>query len=446
VGWAGWLFAVFSLWLQWQSNVYQPRTWLWLPFAVVGGIASGAVALGGLYGIARGPRRLAALALVIGGGTPMVLWTLLVVYMLYMPWRGGMPFNTIQNVGSLAAADLMTLHAGLRYAHRRESNRLVMYYGDPVDRPDEDLVAMDAHLARLETVLGQQQHSKIVWVRGSALGRNREANRGVAIGSPASPAGALDRHELAHAFIYQFTRPDTDPPTVLIEGWAVAQQGGDGRGLGAAAAAARAEIISVKKADRCLHDLTISPWYYQPVNGAYNIGGAWVDQLLRRYGGQRFLELYNSARPESFAADCQRILGRSLDDLQQDLWDEVYPFHGDVEAIKRAVRDDLPLGTKRERVEAWPTEHLGRLAMVTDQVKSVGFAGKSIAQLADCPETKVAMVVQFTVPLHPSDFQGVIAPNHILVTVLLDAAGEVTGYYFLTLREMAEIEARRAGR
>jgi hypothetical protein len=46
------------------------------------------------------------------------------------------------------------------------------------------------------------------------------------------------------------------------------------------------------------------------------------------------------------------------------------------------------------------------------------------------------------VPLRPSIFHGELAPNNMQVYLFLNPAGEVTCYYFLTLRELADLEAR----
>ncbi len=86
---------------------------------------------------------------------------------------------------------------------------------------------MDAHLAHLEEVLGRRQHSQIHWVRGPALGMGPMCIHSIALGSESSPAGVLDRHELAHAFLYQFSvpGPGAEPPMLLLEGWAMAVDG-----------------------------------------------------------------------------------------------------------------------------------------------------------------------------------------------------------------------------
>ena len=100
-----------------------------------------------------------------------------------------------------------------------------MYYDDRVSDPAGDAAAMDAHLARLEVVLERRQHSRIHWIRGRALGMHAMSIHSVALASEVSPAGWFDRHELAHAFMYQFSDPGSEPPMLLLEGWAMAVDG-----------------------------------------------------------------------------------------------------------------------------------------------------------------------------------------------------------------------------
>src|SRR5207245_512799 len=111
-----------------------------------------------------------------------------------------------------------------------ESKRLVMFYDDRVMQPARDLEAMDQHVARLEALLEAPLRERIFWVRGQALGQRRMQFGGLVLGSSHSPTDwetadhpdrlSVDRHELAHAVIHQLAPSETDPPTLLVEGWA----------------------------------------------------------------------------------------------------------------------------------------------------------------------------------------------------------------------------------
>jgi hypothetical protein len=61
-----------------------------------------------------------------------------------------------------------------------------------------------------------------------------------------------------------------------------------------------------------------------------------VDFLLRRHGPQRFVELCSACRPGTFEADCRRIYGTDLDDLEKQFWE-------DAERLAREARPPEPL-------------------------------------------------------------------------------------------------------
>jgi hypothetical protein len=313
LSWLGWAAAVFSLWLQFHLGVYHTQVWLWLPAALLG-VAAGAGAF--LFGSWRGvfgPRRWAGLGWALLGAAPLLLWAALVVYMFHEQDEKYLPSDDAHKVGRLAAINLLEGHAWLRYPHRLETERLVMYYADGVSDPAGDAAAMDVHLARLEEILGRRQHSKITWVRGSALGLHGMSIHSVALASDASPASWVDRHELAHAFLYQFSRPDSEPPMLLLEGWAMAVDGHP-EPLQMTALACRG------KAETCLGRILGPEDYHRGTGDAYYVGGALVDYLLRRYGGERFLEFYNACRPGSYETDFERLYGVSFGDMERDFW------------------------------------------------------------------------------------------------------------------------------
>jgi hypothetical protein len=190
-------------------------------------------ALGRVY---RGPRRLAAAAWALAGALPLVLYAGLAVYVLRLS-ASGQPFPThiVSDIAHVAVASLMEAQAHRAYRHRLESPRLVMFYDDRVTDPHKDLEAMDRHVATLEAQTGKPLRGKIHWVRGEVFGQRLMAIRGLALGSPQSPADwdtadhpfrlSVDRHELAHGVLHQLQPPDADPPTLLIEGWAEAHSG-----------------------------------------------------------------------------------------------------------------------------------------------------------------------------------------------------------------------------
>jgi hypothetical protein len=143
-----------------------------------------------------------------------------------------------------------------------------------------------------------------------------------ALASEASPAFWFDRHELAHAFLYQFTDPRAEPPMLLLEGWAMAVDGHP-EPLAATARTARAHFTAWRGTNACLRSILSPDLYHVGSAYAYDLGGALVDFLLRRYGPDKFVAFYNGVRPGSFDEDCRRVFGRRIDDLEAEFWEDV---------------------------------------------------------------------------------------------------------------------------
>ncbi|MGL6074531.1 MAG: hypothetical protein ACRC8S_10255 [Fimbriiglobus sp.] len=319
VSWVGWGAAVLSLWIQYQLGVYDTVDWLWLPFEVIGTAAGFAAFLVGLVRAIRSSRRQASLRWGLVGLCPVLLSTLLVGYMFFEQGRRRLPNTQAHKIGRTGAVSLFKTDARLRYPHRVETARLVMYHDDRVTDPSGDAVAMDAHLARLEQLLGRQQHSRIHWLRGQALGMSAMSIHSVALGSEVSPASWLDRHELAHAFLYQFSGSGSVPPMLLLEGWAMAVDGHP-EPLAMTALKARKEFTQWRGTPHCLRSILAPDLYHVGTSYAYDLGGALVDFLLRRYGADKFVEFNKCIRPDSFDEDCLRTFGRGIDELEQEFW------------------------------------------------------------------------------------------------------------------------------
>ena len=64
-----------------------------------------------------------------------------------------------------------------------------------------------------------------------------------------------------------------------------------------------------------LRDLAGPRWYHRHRGPVYFQGHLWAEFLLRRFGVDRFIELCNTARPETFDADCRRVYGAGVDEL-----------------------------------------------------------------------------------------------------------------------------------
>jgi hypothetical protein len=366
--WLGGSLSVGLLWGQFQLRVLHPYGLVFLALVIVTFAMSLGALVRGLWRLVRGPRRAAALALTAVGVVPAGLWVGLGWYALHQWQSREVPHNFPFVVVTMAGASLMEIEATSFSPHRLETVRLVMFYDDGVADPQGDAEEMDRHVAALEEKTGLPLRTRIHWVRGSLLGQGRLAYYGLALGSTESPRdwkreGYLDRHELAHAVLYQHYEPDTDPPTLLSEGWAESQSH-DSRALARQAlshrrfladwgprwgllppsekADLRATLMDARGMERLLTrvaeegevapslpELTGPFWYHRDTGPVYPVGGAFVDFLLRRYGTRRFLDLYFSCRPGTFAAECRRVYGTDLATLESQLWEDAERLAGE---------------------------------------------------------------------------------------------------------------------
>jgi hypothetical protein len=354
------------VWLAWACGLssvglllVQTLLWVihpWWPVFVVllaGTFVAGAGALlRGLVRVLRGPWRRRSAGLMILALLPALFWVFLGVR-AHLRWQQ-------RNIGRdwpflltfRAAQCLMEAQATVSYPHRRESERLVMYFDNRITDPGGDIDAMDRHVSRMEELLGARLDAKIHWVRGSLLGQRNLCCLGIALGSDQSPADGLDRHELAHAVMGQRENSSLDPPTLLEEGWAVAQ------------AASRFELTTqalsfrefierwgaVPKSKRDAHlknvvdpegferlfrafqtadtfsyveALTDEYWYHRDKGPVYVLGGAVVDYLIRKHGASAYLEFHLGCTPETVRTQCRRIFGVSVQEMEEGFWREM---------------------------------------------------------------------------------------------------------------------------
>ena len=348
LAWAGWLVSVGLLWGQHQLRVLHPWSFLFLVLLTITVLA----ALGGLacavWRVARGPSRLGALAWGVVALLPVGLWAGWLAYILHLAGSSSTPKNTLTNVAYMGIGSLMELQARYTYPHRMESERLVMFYDDRVTDPRRDLETMDRHVAQLEAMTGKPLREKIHWVRGELFGQRDMAVVGLALGSSRSPADwetaddpdrvSVDRHELAHAVIYQLQPADSDAPTLLIEGWAEAHAGMTPQKRAEWAKQSRAlwrERTGAGPEQSYLRELTGPSWYHGIHARIYNVGGAFAEFVVRKYGCERFLRLYFACRPGRFEEECRAQLGVELDALETAFWAEVERLAGDAAPAKQ---------------------------------------------------------------------------------------------------------------
>jgi len=237
------------------------------------------------------------------------------------------------------------LYATTRFKERTDGQRVIMYH-DGIERAAEIVAAADDHLAELETLLNRPILTRVRWIRATVLGQ--AVSFGASALSDAHDEERLrhvDRHELAHAAINQHMTPSSRPPMVLVEGFAEAVAEPDSGKLAATAAHGIDYAPSLKQ-------LVRPPWAWQQHHPVYDQGGLFVDLLLKAYGGEKFLELYTTCRPETFEADFQRVMAVDFNELERRYNSQVREW-----SKGRRIRDQLaklPLGDEVD-ADAWRT-------------------------------------------------------------------------------------------
>ena len=269
----------------------------------------------------RGPRRDMALASLLVGTAPIwfsvghVLMAIRPALDLHVPpgWASRVLLSPGRSLADLEAR---------WFYPERTPGKWVTMVGTTSKDARAQVAAMDRHVDALLARLDQPATWPIVWYRGSLLGLGRCAIYDMALGSEVGqwPPGAdgltdLDRHEVAHCVITRNCTARSDPPRVLMEGWAQANQG-----TPAAELAVTAWDDHQKGLSLTLRQLVAPDWYWYSGPAAYNQGAPLANYLLRVYGPARFLKLYTTCQQATFDADCRATLGIGLDELEAAFW------------------------------------------------------------------------------------------------------------------------------
>jgi hypothetical protein len=326
---ARWVLTVWGAWLGalglaaaltasqvWNPNPILPVGLSVLMLAALLGLVSAAAVR-----LIRGPRRDRALAGLLVGMAP--LWFL--VGHILMAMRPGfdrhVPPGWPSKVLLPLARPLVDLEARWFYPERTPGKWVTMV-GSKAKDAQAQVGAMDRHVEASLARLDQSATWPIVWYRGSLFGLGACAIYDMAIGSEvglyqreADGLNYLDRHEIAHCVITHNYTARSDPPRVLMEGWAQANQGTPAEELAHAAWDDREKGRSLT-----LRQLVAPDWYWYSGPAAYNQGAPLVNYILRVYGPEAFLKLYTTCQQATFEADCRATLGIGLDELDAAVW------------------------------------------------------------------------------------------------------------------------------
>ena len=320
--WACWLGLLLLLGAQLGGRVWHPNFLPVTAMLVLMLTAGLALLIGAGWRLARGPNRRQALSCLLLGLAPMLFLSSLIAFGVSMVSGHQTPLNLGTKLLATMCESILDLVARFQYPQRTYGAKVVMISA-PMDSAlaRAQVTAMDRHVRGMEARLGRTFSGRIHWVRGPLLGKQFGLN-GLCSGSlpgemhpDAEGLTWLDRHEMAHCVMSAFAPlVSFEPPTVLIEGWAQANMG---------LAPIDLSIRTWSQAERgntpSLRELIGPEWYASHHVAVYDQGAPLVQFLLETYGPGRFLELYSTCRQASFAADCQRILGKGLDQLEADV-------------------------------------------------------------------------------------------------------------------------------
>jgi hypothetical protein len=331
VVWAAWLALVAAMAVMLVLQAWAPHYLAATP--LLGALIVAGVSLIGAasWRLVVGPRRLRALTCLLLGLAPLLCFAGHFLYGLKVGYsreiRLNLPLRMLVPLGE----SLFDLLARFQYPVRTGGETVVMI-AQPMPGAAAQVAAMDRHIEALRARLGGVHTTRRVhWVRGSLMGIGGHAIYGMCMGSrpgeqPAGPDGLtwLDRHEVAHCVLSSFMPPSIDPPSVLSEGWAQANQGDDEKAVAVRAWESRERGESIP-----IREMAGPAWYNRHHGPAYLQGAALVNHILRKHGPAKFMALYRSCRPTTFAQDCQRILGVSLFELDSAYWADIKQTVGD---------------------------------------------------------------------------------------------------------------------
>jgi hypothetical protein len=316
------------------ASVLAVMVWAWL-----------ALFAGTVWRLVCGPDRGRALTYLLLGSAPACFLGGHVLYGL----RAG---NTRQVEYSLAlkmliplGESLMDLEARFRYPERTTGEKVVMLAPE-VASAREQVAAMDRHVRALESRLGRAIEGRVHWARGPLFGMQNKAIFGLCMGSrlgevPPDDEGlaGVDRHEVAHCVFANFCPVSSEPPALLMEGWAEANAGRDPAELDLLAWDQR-----LKGRESTFRELTGPRWYHRHEWPVYVQGASLVNFILKQYGPERFIRLYTTCRLATFAEDCKRVLGADPDRIDAARW----------AAIERETGHEKPLARRLALLKVRP--------------------------------------------------------------------------------------------
>lgn len=226
--------------------------------------------------------------------------------------------HVVHRVGSLVASSLLEMNSWWQFSHGTDGTYVRLYEHTNLSNASELVSKMDKHVETMANRLGQlPPTTTISWVRDDIIGIEGLASGPWAIcrdEEDFEELQYLDKHEVAHALIFSLSGPDQNPPTLLVEGWAESQSVDRKQLID--------RLVLSDAGGQCVSlDTLVGPsWYHRGSPLVYSYGGPLVLYIMEAYSGEKFFELYRSARPETFPTDVERTLGADWPTVQRDFW------------------------------------------------------------------------------------------------------------------------------
>jgi hypothetical protein len=326
---AQWIFTIWGAWLGalglaaalTASQIWNPNPILPVGLAVLMFAAGLGLVIAATIRLIRGARRDRALAGLLVGTAPFWFLAGHILMAMRPAFDRHVPPGWPSKILAPLARPLADLEARLFYPERTRGKWVTMV-GATAKDARAMVAAMDQHVEASLARLNQTATWPIVWYRGPLFGLQTCAVYDMAIGSPvglyvrgADGLTDQDRHEVAHCVITRNCTARSDPPRLLMEGWAQANQGTPAEELAHTAWDDRRNGLSLT-----LRQLVAPDWYWYSGPAAYNQGAPLVNYLLQVYGPERFLKLFTTCQQATFEADCRAVLGIGLDELESASW------------------------------------------------------------------------------------------------------------------------------
>jgi hypothetical protein len=122
----------------------------------------------------------------------------------------------------------------------------------------------------------------------------------------------------------------------------------------------------------------------------------------------------------------------------------LWSYESDVhlkQRLRQEVRTQIPVGSNRSQVEQWAQRELGRNVSLQEESPAKRPPARTLADRGGVPRSQRDAYLVLTIPMGQRFINGHWGPNHMWVMMPLNSSDEVTGHYFLSLDELAEIEA-----